>query len=491
MSYIINSPLQKRCEDDIANFISNCSLKERTLLITYISKLFLNGLYIPNIVSLINFCEEIMILKDDFNEDKATKWFWADDGINGNQTYYKKYGFETCKRLEIAKKKKINYVRISDYHFVDTVSLVQIRYDSRNSIRTVIRNSKIKDEEPESTNNINNDNDSSCDGEDSSEFAQWYWADDSPTGSQDVWVKYSIKLSKQMEADYQGEGSTQIRVDSQHYADTRRMFQVRYDARNKIRLIKREPPKTKLIEESNICSGDDQSNSGFVQWYWADDSPTGSQDVWVKYSIKLSKQMEADYQGKCSTEIRVDSERYVDTKRMLQVRYDSKFRIRMIKRESQLPKTTPSEICNDDTSISKKLWGFEKIIKFISKPLSSPPTTTTTTTTITTTSTTTSPTTTTIIKTQKPFSGLPPKPRVSNFDRRIVESFDNLKTLPNDTLLDTLTLDEIKYLFKKLTVAIQTTPNTTNNSSLKKFTISTFKYALILNNNQILSSMAS
>ncbi|KAM9981174.1 hypothetical protein ACTFIY_003491 [Dictyostelium cf. discoideum] len=372
MSYMINSIKQKRNEEEIINFISNSSLKDRSLLLLYISKLSSNGLYIPSISSLINFCEEIIILKDTIetqNEDLVAKWYWADDDMNGHQTDYKPYSFETCKRLEKARKNKIEYCRISDVHFVDTISLAQIRYDDKGRVRLVRRDppkykeNEILPQQPTTTENNNNNNDNK------EEFVQWYWADDGPKGHQDVWVKYSEDLSKLMEASYQNNS---------------------------------------------------QINSELIP-------------------------------------IKVDEERFVDTKRMLQVRFDSRFRVRLVKRDtktsggggggSSSAPSTPSK------STMEKLFG--------------------------------------LMPFQSPKKSAPKKP---NRKVPFVDTSINLKTLPNDALLDILTIDEIKYLMKKLVIAIpdsskSTADQTSTNSSLKNFTISTFKSTFILNNNQILSKI--
>ncbi|KAN0015341.1 hypothetical protein ACTFIU_008072 [Dictyostelium citrinum] len=385
MSFIINSTKQKRNEEEIINFISNSSLKDRSLFLLYISKLSSNGLYIPSISSLINFCEEIIILKDkidDEHEDLVAKWYWADDDMDGKQTDYKPYSFETCKRLEKARKNKIDCCRISDVHFVDTVSLVQVRYDDTSRVRLVRRDPpKIKEYgnlQPTITVTDDNSNNNNTTNNNQDEFVQWFWADDGPRGHQDVWVKYSENLSKQMEESYQNSKNNGI------------------------------------------------DNGG----------------------------------GGDSIHIKVDDERFVDTKRMLQVRYDSRFRVRLVKRE---PKTTATPTKESSGSKSAPTTPakskMEKLFGLMS--LQSPP------------------------KKSSP----KPKQKVPFVDTSI-----NLKTLPNDALLNILTLDEIKYLLKKLIIAIpnstkQTTTTSTNDSSLKKYTISTFKSTLNFNNNQILSKI--
>ncbi|KAN0035135.1 hypothetical protein ACTA71_004394 [Dictyostelium dimigraforme] len=374
MLYKINSIRQKRDENEIINFISNSSLKDRSLLLTYISKLSSNGLYIPNIDSLISFCEEIIILKgdkiDDRHEDLVAKWYWADDDIKGNQTDYRPYTFETCKRLEKAKKNKINCIRISDVHYVDTVSFLQVRFDNE----------------------------------------------------------------------------------------------------TRVRFVKREPPKIKegeilpeqLLITDNNNNDDKDKDDNFVQWYWAKDGPRGQQDVWVKYSKALSDQMEKGYQNSCgdtskdSIKIKVDDQRYVDTRSLLQVRYDSKFSVRLVKREGKL--TTPSTPTKNGsisapTTPKKSTNTLGRIKTFVTPN-------------------------------KRPLQYIAPI-------KTYVDTSTNLKTLPNDTLLDILTLDEINYLLKKLTIAIpdSKTTNGTNNSSLKKFTISIFKSTLLLNNNNILQQI--
>ncbi|KAM9965107.1 hypothetical protein ACTFIW_004908 [Dictyostelium discoideum] len=386
MSFMINSTKQKRNEDEIINFISNSSLKDRSLLLLYISKLSSNGLYIPSISSLINFCEEIIILKDTIetqNEDLVAKWYWADDDMGGHQTDYKPYSFETCKRLEKAKKNKIEYCRISDVHFVDTISLAQIRYDDKGRVRLVKRDPpKYKENEilpqqqqPITTENNNNNNDNNNKDD---EFIQWYWADDGPRGHQDVWVKYSEDLSKLMEASYQNN--------------------------NKI-------------------------NSELIP-------------------------------------IKVDEERFVDTKRMLQVRFDSRFRVRLVKRDTKAlappPKGSSGSGSGSGSSSAPSTPSKSTMEKLFG-----------------------------LMTLQSPKKSTPKK---TNQKIPFVDTSINLKTLPNDELLDILTIDEIKYLMKKLVIAIPDSSKSnadqaSTNSSLKNFTISTFKSTFILNNNQILSKI--
>ncbi|KAN0003555.1 hypothetical protein ACTFIZ_009717 [Dictyostelium cf. discoideum] len=373
MSYKINSIEQKRNEDEIINFISNSSLKDRSLLLLYISKLSSNGLYIPSISSLINFCEEIIILKDttieNRNPDLVAKWYWADDDINGNQTVYKPYSFKICKRLEKARKNKIDYCRISDVHFVDTVSLAQIRYDDKGKVRLVRR--------------------------------------DPPK------YKENEILPQQEQQQQQQEEQEQ--------------------------------------QEQPITTKDKNDDNGeFIQWYWADDGPRGHQDVWVKYNKNLSKLLEASYQNNLVTHelipIKVDEQRYVDTRRMLQVRYDCRFKVRLVKRDSPPQGSAPPA---PSKSILEKLFRLK-----------------------------------------------PTQPSKTNQKVPFVDTSINLKTLPNNALLNILTIDEIKYLMNKLVIAIpdsssksKTSDQTSTNSPLKKFTISAFKSTFILNNNQILSKI--
>lgn len=296
--------------------------------------------------------------------------------MNGHQTDYKPYSFETCKRLEKARKNKIEYCRISDVHFVDTVSLAQIRYDDKGRVRLVRR-------------------------------------------------------------------------DPPKYKE------------NEILPQQQQQPIT--TENNNNNDNDNNKDDEFVQWYWADDGPRGHQDVWVKYSEDLSKLMEASYQNnnRINSElipIKVDEERFVDTKRMLQVRFDSRFRVRLVKRDTKTlapPKGSSGSSAPSTPSKStmEKLFGLMTL--------------------------------------QSPKKSTPKKP---NQKIPFVDTSINLKTLPNDALLDILTIDEIKYLMKKLVIAIpdsskSNADQTPTNSSLKKFTISTFKSTFILNNNQILSKI--
>lgn len=59
-----------------------------------------------------------------------------------------------------------------------------------------------------------------------------------------------------------------------------------------------------------------------IHWFWAGDSKAGkSQDIWVEYDPKMAKKIERSYQ-KGESEVKIDSERFLDLDKMLQRRYD-------------------------------------------------------------------------------------------------------------------------------------------------------------------------
>jgi hypothetical protein len=93
-----------------------------------------------------------------------------------------------------------------------------------------------------------------------------------------------------------------------------------------------------------------------------DDEPTAtwswqSDKGWEKYSATISAALEAAKQ-KGETEVRVDSQRFVDLKQMVQKRYDNKNKMRPVKREAgtvqKKQKTSSSSSSSGKTKVIKK-----------------------------------------------------------------------------------------------------------------------------------------
>ena len=68
-------------------------------------------------------------------------------------------------------------------------------------------------------------------------------------------------------------------------------------------------------------------------WYWKGDSKGGSQDVWIRFDDAISKGVEEAKQAK-EKKFKVDDERFIDIKKMVQARYDNPKRRRGVKRET-------------------------------------------------------------------------------------------------------------------------------------------------------------
>ena len=86
-----------------------------------------------------------------------------------------------------------------------------------------------------------------------------------------------------------------------------------------------------------------------VKWFWASDSANGMQDTWLEYDADASERYEAALQAGL-TEVKVDDERFIDLKDMVQRRYDDKTKRRTVKRTE----TTKRSIAQSDGSPRKK-----------------------------------------------------------------------------------------------------------------------------------------
>ena len=79
-------------------------------------------------------------------------------------------------------------------------------------------------------------------------------------------------------------------------------------------------------------------SSSQPQWWWADDSAHGHQDVWMPYSGEVCAELEKGLRSR-RKKVRVDELRYVrlhwqDGKDMYQARYDNPLARRKLKREA-------------------------------------------------------------------------------------------------------------------------------------------------------------
>ena len=85
--------------------------------------------------------------------------------------------------------------------------------------------------------------------------------------------------------------------------------------------------------EEELDESEEENEDGEVVWQWADDSATGSQDLWRDYSAALQTKLTNAYQ-KNQKKVRVDTQRFVDLSQTpyLQKRYDDPSRRRLVQR---------------------------------------------------------------------------------------------------------------------------------------------------------------
>ncbi|GAM20617.1 hypothetical protein SAMD00019534_037920 [Acytostelium subglobosum LB1] len=218
-----------------------------------------------------------------------------------------------------------------------------------------------------------------------SKTIRWYWAADSGRGTQDTLEEYDRTFSTAIEAAYQiylkDNTQRKIKVDKDRYIDFKSMSQRRYDDKTKQRTVERKEELTNLssggdapskslpkrelkgkkaltaskkrpLSDSSSSDDSDSSSSSsdsdsdddsdnedyFPMWSWAGDSGGGPanggghQDVWIKYDLDFSKKLEDSFK-KGDEEYKVDSQRFIDLKNMLQRRYDDNNKRRNVKRE--------------------------------------------------------------------------------------------------------------------------------------------------------------
>ncbi|KAN0018185.1 hypothetical protein ACTFIU_010799 [Dictyostelium citrinum] len=85
-----------------------------------------------------------------------------------------------------------------------------------------------------------------------------------------------------------------------------------------------------------------------IQWCWAGDSGVGaSQDVLVEYDSKINSEIESQYQMHLLKpkvikylKFKLDKERYIDFKKMVQARYDDPNKMRTVERQLIVPGST-------------------------------------------------------------------------------------------------------------------------------------------------------
>ena len=192
--------------------------------------------------------------------------------------------------------------------------------------------------------------------------ARWYWADDSATGHQDKWVEYDAARTAMLEKAFTTK-QARVNVDTERFVslkDPDDMHQARMDNPDRRRMVKRE-------EDDAMDAGSDASDeepdgavaasaapaaasaAPVVKWFWASDSANGMQDTWLEYDADASERYEAALQAGL-TEVKVDDERFIDLKDMVQRRYDDKTKRRTVKRTE----TTKRSIAQSDGSPRKK-----------------------------------------------------------------------------------------------------------------------------------------
>ena len=192
--------------------------------------------------------------------------------------------------------------------------------------------------------------------------ARWYWADDSDFGHQDKWVEYDAARTAMLEKAFAAK-QARVNVDTERFVslkDPDDMHQARMDNPDRRRMVKRE-------EDDAMDAGSDASDeepdgavaasaapaaasaAPVVKWFWASDSANGMQDTWLEYDADASERYEAALQAGL-TEVKVDDERFIDLKDMVQRRYDDKMKRRTVKRTE----TTKRSIAQSDGSPRKK-----------------------------------------------------------------------------------------------------------------------------------------
>lgn len=100
---------------------------------------------------------------------------------------------------------------------------------------------KIEDSESEDEDEGENDEE-----DEEEEEIIWQWADDSATGSQDLWRDYSSDLQKKLNSAH-AQNQAKVRIDTQRYVDLSQSpyLQRRYDDPTRRRLVQRFVKKTK------------------------------------------------------------------------------------------------------------------------------------------------------------------------------------------------------------------------------------------------------
>merc|ERR1712000_458241 len=89
----------------------------------------------------------------------------------------------------------------------------------------------------------------------------------------------------------------------------------------------------KLKKSTREDKAEEEEDEEEINWQWADDSATGSQDLWRDYSATLQAKLNKAYQ-KNQKQVRVDTQRFVDLSQnpYFQRRYDDPSRRRLVQR---------------------------------------------------------------------------------------------------------------------------------------------------------------
>eukprot|EP00026_Physarum_polycephalum_P006740 Phypoly_transcript_06792.p1 GENE.Phypoly_transcript_06792~~Phypoly_transcript_06792.p1 ORF type:complete len:557 (+),score=105.14 Phypoly_transcript_06792:27-1697(+) len=124
-------------------------------------------------------------------------------------------------------------------------------------------------------------------------------------------------------------------------------------------------------ENNNNNKTKKQEKKDQIIWEWAGDSKAGgSQDIWVKYKADVAKKIEVAYQNK-DAEFKLDDERFIDLKDMLQRRYDSKNKKRAIRRREIKVIDGEEEVDEKDLSMVFRIYDEQGRGKIDSEELNS------------------------------------------------------------------------------------------------------------------------
>ena len=168
------------------------------------------------------------------------------------------------------------------------------------------------------------------------ETYQWFWKNDA-----NKWVPYNKTISDRIEEAY-SKKEKKCNVDSQRYIDFNFFLQFRFDDTSKKRIVKRE-------KASNAQTDAPPCEPSELQWFWL-----GDNGVWKNFEDETTKRLENAYKMKLPS-CKVDEERFVNIKEMVQMRYDDSTKRRIVKREISHQKsgTSPHPIAPKSIAITQ------------------------------------------------------------------------------------------------------------------------------------------